>query len=43
MHGSSGDQALREVAKASSRYVFLIYVPLAVGLAATAYPVMAWR
>ena len=41
MFGKMGPKSLGEVAKASSRYVFLVYVPLAFGLAATARPVMA--
>jgi len=42
MRSGLGDQALKEVARVSSRYVFLVYVPLALGLAATAYPTMTF-
>jgi len=41
MFGRWGRGSLGGVAKVSSRYVFLVYVPLAFGLAVTARPVLA--
>ena len=40
-YGGLGREALGDVSRISSRYVFLVYVPLAFGMAATAYPTMA--
>ena len=42
LYGQNGKAALEEASKITSRYVFLIYVPLAVGLAATAYPIITF-
>lgn len=38
IYGQHGKEALKESSMITSRYIFLIYVPLAVGLAATALP-----
>ncbi|MCJ7635410.1 polysaccharide biosynthesis C-terminal domain-containing protein, partial [Candidatus Bathyarchaeota archaeon] len=40
--GGIDREAFREISRVSSRYVFLFYVPLAFGMAATAYPTMAF-
>lgn len=37
-HGRYGRDALKEASVKASRYVFLIFTPLAIGLVATAYP-----
>lgn len=38
MYGRHGADSLKESSIKSSRYVFIIFTPLAIGLAATAYP-----
>jgi len=38
MYGRYGAHALKEASIKASRYVFLIFTPLSIGLAATAYP-----
>lgn len=40
MHGRYGRDALKEASLRASRYIFLIFMPLAIGLAAIAYPTM---
>lgn len=40
LHGGYGRDSLKQASVRASGYVFLVYVPLAVGLAATAYPVI---
>jgi O-antigen/teichoic acid export membrane protein len=40
VHGQYGEDALKEASVKTSRYVFLIFMPLAIGLAATAYPII---
>ena len=39
-YGQHGKEALKEASLRTSRYIFLIYVPLAVGLAAISYPLI---
>ena len=41
MYGRHGKEMLRDVSKAACRYVGLIYLPLAFGLAVTAFPTIA--
>ncbi|MCJ7770270.1 flippase [Candidatus Bathyarchaeota archaeon] len=38
--GTSGNESLKDVSKVASKYVFLAYVPMALGMAATAEPTM---
>jgi O-antigen/teichoic acid export membrane protein len=40
MYGRYGADSLKESSFRSSKYVFIIYTPLAIGLAATAYPII---